>query len=188
MYGNAAEYTDTAGTGADAGRPQVFSGSWATTLAQTAQWNATAAGIFRSSTTATAQVGFRVAAVPEPATLALAGVGIGALAVADTDPEVASIGLTEAAAKAKNLKFKVGKFPYQASGKALAVAEPEGFVKILYGEPHGEIIGAHIIGSEATELIAELGLAMTLEATKDEIEATIHAHPTLAEKIGRAHV
>ena len=101
-------------------------------------------------------------------------------------PQVASIGLTETQAKEKNLKFKVGKFPYQASGKALAVAEPEGFVKILFGEPHGEIIGAHIVGSEATELIAELGLAMTLEATMDEIEATIHAHPTLAEMLKEA--
>jgi dihydrolipoamide dehydrogenase len=101
-------------------------------------------------------------------------------------PQVASIGLTEAAAKAKGLKFKVGKFPYQASGKALAVAEPEGFVKIIFGDPHGEIIGAHIIGTEATELIAELGIAMTLEATMDEIEATIHAHPTLAEMLKEA--
>ncbi len=101
-------------------------------------------------------------------------------------PQVASVGLTEAAAKEKGLKFKVGKFPYQASGKALAAAEPEGFVKILYGEPHGEIIGAHIIGSEATELIAEMNLAVTLEATMDEIEATIHAHPTLAEMLKEA--
>ena len=101
-------------------------------------------------------------------------------------PQVASIGLTEAAAKEKGLKFKVGKFPYAASGKALAVAEPDGFVKIIYGEPHGEIIGAHIIGADATEMIAELGLAMTLEATKDEIEATIHAHPTLAEMLKEA--
>jgi len=83
MYGNATEYTDTAGTGADAGRPQVFSGSWATTLAQTTLWNSTAAGIFRNSTTATSQVGFRVAAVPEPATIALASVGLGALAGLD---------------------------------------------------------------------------------------------------------
>jgi len=67
-----------------------------------------------------------------------------------------------------------------ASGKALAAAEPEGFVKIIFGEPHGEILGAHIIGSESTEMIAEIGLAMNLEATWDEIEATIHAHPTLS--------
>jgi len=101
-------------------------------------------------------------------------------------PQVASIGLTERAAKEKGLKFKVGKFPYVASGKALAAAEPEGFVKILYSEPHGEILGAHIIGSESTEMIAEIGLAMNLEATWDEIEATIHAHPTLSEMIKEA--
>jgi len=83
MFGNASEFTDTAGTGADAGQPQIFSGSWATTLAQTSLWTSTAAGIFRPTTTATAQVGFRVAAVPEPATIALAGVGIGALAGLD---------------------------------------------------------------------------------------------------------
>jgi len=101
-------------------------------------------------------------------------------------PQVASVGLTERAAKEKGLKFKVGKFPFQASGKALAVGESEGFVKLLIGEPHGEIIGAHIIGAEATELIAELGLAITLEATQEEIEATIHAHPTLSEAVKEA--
>ena len=101
-------------------------------------------------------------------------------------PQVASVGLTEAAVKAKGLKYKVGKFPYQASGKALAAAEPEGFVKVIYAEPHGELLGAHIIGTEATEMIAELNLAMNLEATQDEIEATIHAHPTLAEMLKEA--
>jgi dihydrolipoamide dehydrogenase len=101
-------------------------------------------------------------------------------------PQVASIGLTEREVKAKGIKYKVGQFPYAASGKALAVAESEGFVKILYGEQHGEILGAHIIGSEATEMIAEMGLAITLEATRDEIESTIHAHPTLAEMIHEA--
>jgi dihydrolipoamide dehydrogenase len=101
-------------------------------------------------------------------------------------PQVASIGMTERDVKAKGLKYKVGKFPYAASGKALAVAEPEGFVKILYAEPHGEILGAHIVGSEATEMIAEIGLAINLEATQDEIEGTIHAHPTLSEMIHEA--
>ena len=101
-------------------------------------------------------------------------------------PQVASIGLTERAAKEKGLKFKIGKFPYVASGKALAAAEPEGFVKIIFGEKHGEILGAHIIGSESTEMIAEIGLAMNLEATWDEIEATIHAHPTLSEMVKEA--
>jgi len=101
-------------------------------------------------------------------------------------PEVASIGLTEEAAKEKGLEYRVGKFPFAASGRALAVAEPEGFVKILFDKKHGEILGAHIIGAGATELIAEMGLAMNLEATHEEIEATIHAHPTLAEAIHEA--
>jgi dihydrolipoamide dehydrogenase len=106
-------------------------------------------------------------------------------------PQVASVGLTERAVKEKGLEYKVGKFPYMASGKARAIGEGEGFVKLILGEPHGEILGAHIIGAEATELIAELGLAITLEATYEEIEATIHAHPTLSEMIheaaGQAH-
>lgn len=101
-------------------------------------------------------------------------------------PQVASVGLTERAAKEKGLKYKIGKFPFQAIGKALAVGETDGFVKLIIGEEHGEIIGAHIIGSEATEMIAELGLAITLEATLEEIEATIHAHPTLAEAVHEA--
>ena len=101
-------------------------------------------------------------------------------------PQVASVGLTERAAKERGLKFKVGKFPFMASGKARAIGESEGFVKVLVGEPHGEILGAHIIGPEATEMIAELGLAMTLEATWEEIEGTIHAHPTLSEGVKEA--
>jgi dihydrolipoamide dehydrogenase len=101
-------------------------------------------------------------------------------------PQVASVGLTERAAKEKGLKFKIGKFPYMASGKARAVGETDGFVKLIIGDPHGEILGAHIIGAEATELIAELGLAITLEATAEEIDATIHAHPTLSEMVHEA--
>jgi dihydrolipoamide dehydrogenase len=101
-------------------------------------------------------------------------------------PQVASVGLTERATKEQGLKFKVGKFPFSASGKARAVGEIDGFVKILFGEPHGEVLGAHIVGSEATEMIGELGLAITLEATHEEIEATIHAHPTLSEAVHEA--
>jgi dihydrolipoamide dehydrogenase len=101
-------------------------------------------------------------------------------------PQVASIGVTEKAAKEKGLKFKVGKFPYKASGKAVAAGDSEGFVKLILAEPHGEIIGAHIIGADATELIAELGLAVTLEATTDELISMIHAHPTLAEMVHEA--
>ncbi len=102
-------------------------------------------------------------------------------------PQVASVGLTERAAKEKGLKYKIGKFPFSASGKALAVGESDGFVKLIIGEPNGEILGAHIIGAEATELIAELGLAITLEATHEEIEATIHAHPTMSEAVHEAN-
>ncbi len=101
-------------------------------------------------------------------------------------PEVASIGLTERACQEKGVAYKVGKFPFQASGRALAAGEPEGFVKLLYGEKYGELLGAHIIGGEATEMIAEMGLAITLEATWEELENTIHAHPTLSEAIHEA--
>ena len=96
-------------------------------------------------------------------------------------PQVASTGLTEKAAKEKGLNYKVGKFPFTASGKAVAAAESDGFVKIIADAKTGEIYGAHIIGAEATELIAEYGLAMDMEASVDEIHHTIHAHPTLSE-------
>ncbi len=101
-------------------------------------------------------------------------------------PQVSSTGLTEKAAKEKKLDYKVGKFPFTASGKAVASAESEGFVKVITDAKTGEIYGAHIIGSEATELIAEYGLAVELEATVDDIHQTIHAHPTLSEAIMEA--
>ena len=101
-------------------------------------------------------------------------------------PQVASTGLTEQAAKEKKLDYKVGKFPFTASGKAVASAESEGFVKVISDAKTGEIYGAHIIGSEATELIAEYGLAIELEATIEEIHQTIHAHPTLSEAVMEA--
>lgn len=101
-------------------------------------------------------------------------------------PQVASVGLTEQAAIEKGLKVKVGRFPFMASGKARAIGETEGLVKLIFAEPHREIVGAHIIGAEATELIAELTLAIQLEATQEELETTIHAHPTLSEAIHEA--
>lgn len=101
-------------------------------------------------------------------------------------PQVASVGLTERAAKEKGLDFTVGKFPFMASGKALAVGDSEGFVKLIIGKKHGEVLGAHILGADATEMIAELGLAITLEATADELISTIHAHPTLSESVHEA--
>lgn len=101
-------------------------------------------------------------------------------------PEVASVGKTERDLKEEGIAYKVGRFPYQALGKAQASGETEGFVKLLFGEEHGEVLGAHIIGENATDLISEMGLALSLEATIDDIHATIHAHPTLAEAIHEA--
>jgi dihydrolipoamide dehydrogenase len=101
-------------------------------------------------------------------------------------PQVASTGLTEKAARAKGLDVKIGKFPFTASGKAVASAETEGFVKVVADAKTGEVYGAHIIGAEATELIAEYGLAIELEATTEEIHQTIHAHPTLSEAVMEA--
>ncbi|MBX3729749.1 MAG: dihydrolipoyl dehydrogenase [Candidatus Sumerlaeia bacterium] len=101
-------------------------------------------------------------------------------------PQVASVGLTEEKCKAQGLEYKVGKFPFRASGKAVASGEAEGMVKILFGARYGEILGAHIVGAEATEMIAELGLAKALEATLDDIHGTIHAHPTMSEAMMEA--
>ncbi len=101
-------------------------------------------------------------------------------------PQVASIGLTERAVKEKGVAYKVGKFPFTAVGKAVAAGDTEGFVKVIADEKTGEILGVHIIGQEATELIAEYGLAINLEATIEEIHHSIHAHPTLSEALGEA--
>ncbi len=101
-------------------------------------------------------------------------------------PQVASIGLTESKAKEKGYEIKVGKFPFMASGKAFAIGEREGFVKLIFDAKYGEILGAHIVGSEATEMIAEIGIARSLEATGESIIKTIHAHPTLSESIMEA--
>ena len=96
-------------------------------------------------------------------------------------PQVASVGLTEQAAKEQGIEIKVGKFPFRASGKSLAIGETDGFVKVIYDAKYGGLLGAHIIGSEATEMIAEFGLGLTLETTFEEVLDTIHAHPTLSE-------
>ncbi|MSQ47548.1 MAG: dihydrolipoyl dehydrogenase [Deltaproteobacteria bacterium] len=101
-------------------------------------------------------------------------------------PEVAVMGLTEAQAKEKGYEVKVGKFPFMASGKAIAAGHEEGFVKLVVDKEYGEILGCHIIGHGATDLIAEIGLARTLEATTTEIAGTVHAHPTMSEAIMEA--
>jgi len=101
-------------------------------------------------------------------------------------PQVASIGKTEQKVKEDGVAYKVGKFPFSASGKAVAGNASEGFVKVISAEEDGEILGVHIIGSEATELIGEYALAMDLEATPEEVHHTIHAHPTLGEALMEA--
>ena len=101
-------------------------------------------------------------------------------------PEVASVGLTEQQCKDKKLDYKVGKFPFMASGRARTSGEQEGFVKVIRGAKYGEILGAHIVGAHATELIHEFVLARTNEYTVEEIELAIHAHPTLSEAIAEA--
>ncbi|MCB0282225.1 MAG: dihydrolipoyl dehydrogenase [Calditrichaeota bacterium] len=101
-------------------------------------------------------------------------------------PQVASIGLTEEKAKEAGYDIKVGKFPYTASGKARAIGVRDGLVKLIFDKKYGELLGAHIIGAEATELLAELGMAKSLEATPVELGKTIHAHPTLSEMIMEA--
>jgi dihydrolipoamide dehydrogenase len=98
-------------------------------------------------------------------------------------PQIASIGLTEQGARAAGHALKVGRFPFRASGRALAMAETEGFVKLVADAQFGEILGVHIIGPEATEMIAEVAALKTLEATLDELFLTVHAHPTLAEAL-----
>ncbi len=101
-------------------------------------------------------------------------------------PQVASIGLTEAAAKADGREIKVGRFPYQGNGKAIALGEPEGFVKTIFDAKTGELLGAHMIGAEATELIQGFGIAKTLETTEAELMAAIFPHPTLSETMGES--
>ena len=101
-------------------------------------------------------------------------------------PEVASVGLTEAQCKEQKLEYKVGKFNFSANGRARTSGETEGFVKIIRGAKYGEILGAHIVGAHATEMIHELVLARTNEYTVEEVDLAIHAHPTLSEAIAEA--
>ena len=101
-------------------------------------------------------------------------------------PEVASIGLTEQQCKEQKLDYKVGKFPFSANGRARTSGETEGFVKIIRDAKYGEILGAHIIGAHATELIHELVVARENEFTVEEIDLAIHAHPTLSEAVAEA--
>jgi len=103
-----------------------------------------------------------------------------------TDPGVASVGMTEKAAKEAGYELRIGKFPFMASGRALASDEAEGFVKLIFDKKYGELLGAHLIGSQATEMISELVMAKTLEATQEEIFHAMHPHPTYSEAVMEA--
>jgi dihydrolipoamide dehydrogenase len=101
-------------------------------------------------------------------------------------PEVASVGLTEKMALEQGYKLKIGKFPFRALGKSMAVGDTDGFVKVIYDAKYGEMLGCHIIGAEATNLITEAVIARNLETTHHEVLKTIHPHPTLSEAIMEA--
>jgi dihydrolipoamide dehydrogenase len=103
-----------------------------------------------------------------------------------TSPQIGSIGMTEEQVKEKGIAYKTGVFQLKSLGKAIAVGQAYGFVKIISSEPYGEILGAHIIGKDASELIHEFCLAIRLEATVDDIISTMHAHPTMSEAIHEA--
>ena len=101
-------------------------------------------------------------------------------------PEIASVGMTEEAAKAAGYELKIGKFPFSASGKASAAGAKEGFVKVIFDAKYGEWLGAHFIGANVTEMIAEVVVARNLETTGHEIVKSIHPHPTMSEAIMEA--
>ena len=96
-------------------------------------------------------------------------------------PQVASVGLTERACKEKGIKYRVGKMPFQAVGKAIAIGEQDGFVKVIIDDQIGEVLGVHIIHSEATELISEAAIIRSHEGIAASVIDTIHPHPTLSE-------
>ena len=103
-----------------------------------------------------------------------------------TNPQIASVGLTERAAREQGIEYTVGTYQLKSHGKAIATGHTQGLVKVITSKPYGEILGAHIFGEDASELIAEMGLAKRLEATVDDIISTIHAHPTMAESMHEA--
>lgn len=103
-----------------------------------------------------------------------------------TSPEVASVGMTEKAAKEAGYELKIGKFPFSASGKASAAGQKDGFVKLIFDAKYGELLGAHLIGANVTEMIAELVTARKLETTGQELMKAVHPHPTMSEAIMEA--
>ncbi len=107
-------------------------------------------------------------------------------AVIFTDPEIATVGMTEAEAKVKNLNIQVGMFPYAANGRALSVSEPDGFVKMIGDAKTGRLLGVHIVGAEASNLISEAALALEMGAHVEDLALTVHPHPTLPETLMEA--
>jgi dihydrolipoamide dehydrogenase len=103
-----------------------------------------------------------------------------------TDPEIGTVGMTEAEAEAAGFEPAVGRMPMQASGRALTMDEREGFVRVVADDPSGFVLGAQIVGPEASELIAEIGLAIEMGATLEDLAATVHTHPTLSEAVMEA--
>jgi dihydrolipoamide dehydrogenase len=101
-------------------------------------------------------------------------------------PQIASFGLTETQAINRGHNVRIGKFPFAASGKALALAESEGMVKLIIDEEVGDVLGGHMIGSEVTELLGELSLARLLEGTNKELGWLVHPHPTISEVVKEA--
>jgi len=101
-------------------------------------------------------------------------------------PQIASFGMTEAQAKERGYEINVGRFPFQANGKALGLGEGSGWVKIISDAKYGEILGAHMVGPEVTELLPELTIAQMMELTPAEIARNVHAHPTLSEVLMEA--
>jgi dihydrolipoamide dehydrogenase len=102
------------------------------------------------------------------------------------NPQIASIGLTEAAAKDKKLEIRVGRFPFVGNGKAIALGEDQGLVKVIFDKATGALLGAHMVGAEVTELIQGYAVAMNLESTEEELMNTVFPHPTLSEMVGEA--
>ena len=102
------------------------------------------------------------------------------------NPQVASVGMSEQAVKDAGIEYKVGKYPLKGHGKAIAVGATEGLVKLIVSKKHGEILGCHICGEDASELIAEVCVAKRLEATVEDIISTVHAHPTMHEAVHEA--
>jgi dihydrolipoamide dehydrogenase len=103
-----------------------------------------------------------------------------------TLPEVASIGLTEKLAKEKGLRVRIGRYPFQSNGKALANGDSEGFVKVIADQELGQLVGVHLLGDHVTDLIGGLSVAMALETTVEELGKTVQAHPTLMEAVAEA--